>query len=140
MKADRMSMAASVELRTPFLDYRLVEWAAALPTRLKAGASPAGVYRTKEILRRYAGTRMPRSVIDRPKQGFPVPVYDWLSGSLSGWVRDRLNDNSKLGGYFDRGALARVVDAGMEANASMLDKHRLWNLLILETWMQEWMA
>ena len=60
MKADRMSMANSLELRTPFLDYRLVEWAASLPPRLKAGRGTDGVYRSKTILRRYAAGRLPQ--------------------------------------------------------------------------------
>jgi len=140
MKADRMSMANSLELRTPFLDYRLVEWAARLPPRLKAGRTGSGGYHTKEILRRYAATRLPDSIVNRPKQGFPVPVYGWLSGALASWARDiLLAPQARLRKWFNPVALNEVLSAGTSATGSMLDKHRLWNLLILEVWMQKWM-
>jgi asparagine synthase (glutamine-hydrolysing) len=144
MKADRMSMANSLELRTPFLDYRLVEWAARLPVRLKAGPAVSGAsdtYRTKEILRRYAASRLPPAVVERPKQGFPVPVYGWLSGSLAAWARDMLLDPaSHLASWFKPGALQETVRRGTLAGADSSARHRLWNLLILEIWMRRWMA
>jgi len=141
MKADRMSMAASLELRTPFLDYRLVEWAAHLPTNLKVGRSGNKSYRTKEILRRYAQPRLPASVVDRPKQGFPVPVYDWLSGPLTSLAHDLLlSSSSHLSAWIKPSYLLSIVEAGTASNAEMMDRHRLWNLLILEIWMQRWLS
>lgn len=140
MKADRMSMANSLELRTPFLDYRLVEWAGRLPVRLKAGPNASGDFRTKEILRRYAADVLPQAVVDRPKQGFPVPVYGWLSGKLAPWARDMLLDPaSHLAAWFKPAALHDIVRRGTLAEADSLARHRLWNLLILETWMRRWM-
>jgi asparagine synthase (glutamine-hydrolysing) len=140
MKADKMSMANSLELRTPFLDYRLVEWAAALPARLKAGRTKNGLYRTKEILRRYAATRLPPSIVNRPKQGFPVPVYGWLSGALASWATDTLlSRQSHARAWLNPSALSEVVSAGISATAGTMEKHRLWNLLILEIWMQKWL-
>jgi asparagine synthase (glutamine-hydrolysing) len=140
MKADKMSMANSLELRTPFLDYRLVEWAAALPARLKAGRTNGGPYRTKEILRRYATTRLPASIVNRPKQGFPVPVYGWLSGSLASWATDTLlSQQSHVRAWFHPAELNEVLSAGTSATADTMKKHRLWNLLILEIWMQKWL-
>jgi asparagine synthase (glutamine-hydrolysing) len=140
MKADRMSMANSLELRTPFLDYRMVEWAARLPVRLKAGPNASGVFRTKEILRRYAADVLPQAVVARPKQGFPVPVYGWLSGTLAAWARDMLLDPaSHLAAWFKPAALQEIVRRGTLAGADSLARHRLWNLLILETWMRRWM-
>lgn len=140
MKADRMSMANSVELRTPFLDYRLVEWAGALPTRLKAGSSLNGVYRSKEILRRYAEARLPREIVDRPKQGFPVPVYGWLSTELKLWAQDTLSPSAQLANWLTPEALAAVVRAGTDREAGMMERHRLWNVLILELWMRRWLV
>lgn len=141
MKADRMSMANSIELRTPFLDYRLVEWAACLPVRLKAGPNAAGVYRTKDILRRYAEGRLPPAVIDRPKQGFPVPVYRWLSGSLKSWARDLLLDPAAhLAQWIQPFALQTTVQRGTLNEAGLSERHRLWNLLILEIWMRRWLS
>ena len=140
MKADRMSMANSVELRTPFLDYRLVEWAAALPPRLKAGRSPAGVYRSKEVLRRYAETRLPREIIERPKQGFPVPVYGWLSGALAGWATETLKSaTAHSRDLFAPESLDEIVRTGTASSAGVMDRHRLWNALVLELWMQRWL-
>ncbi len=140
MKADRMSMANSLELRTPFLDYRLVEWAARLPPRLKAGRGPGGEYRTKEILRRYAGSRLPAEIVTRPKQGFPVPVYDWLSGSLKGWVGEMLLDPAaRCRDWLRPDAVAAAVAAGTAADAPSVARHRLWSLLILEIWMRRWL-
>jgi asparagine synthase (glutamine-hydrolysing) len=140
MKADRMSMANSVELRTPFLDYRLVEWTATLPPRLKAGRSPAGVYRSKEILRRYAEPRLPREIVERPKKGFPVPVYDWLSGELAGWATEMLTSpTARSRAWFAPEALREMARAGTAPSAGMMDRHRLWNALVLELWMQRWL-
>lgn len=141
MKADRMSMASSIELRTPFLDYRLVEWAGALPVRLKAGPSPDGVYRSKQILRRYAAARLPREIVDRPKQGFPVPVYEWLSGELRDWAHDMLlSPSAQAADWFTTDALAAILRAGTDEAANMIERHRLWNVLVLEVWMRRWLA
>ena len=140
MKADRMSMANSLELRTPFLDYRLVEWSARLPVRLKAGPSPEGTYRSKEILRRYAQSRIPAEIVNRPKQGFPVPVYGWLSTSLSGWAKEMLlSTDAEARDWFDSDMLQKIVAAGTCPDAQMIDRHRLWNSLILEQWMRRWL-
>ena len=141
MKADRMSMANSLELRTPFLDYRLVEWAARLPVRLKAGPNAAGVFRSKEILRRYASNVLPSAIVERPKQGFPVPVYGWLSGRLARWATDMLLDSeSHLAAWFKPAALQDIVRCGTRSDADSVAHHRLWSLLILEIWMRRWMA
>jgi len=141
MKADRMSMANSLELRTPFLDYRLVEWAGRLPVRLKVGSDASGRYRTKEILRRYAEPRLPRAIVERPKQGFPVPVYGWLSGSLAAWARETLLDpNAHLAGFFKKNALQEIVKIGTSPDSDSQARHRLWSLLILEIWMRRWLS
>jgi asparagine synthase (glutamine-hydrolysing) len=140
MKADRMSMANSLELRTPFLDYRLVEWAGRLPTHLKVGPAANGVYRTKEVLRRYAAKRLPEAVITRPKQGFPVPVYDWLSGVLESWARETLMaPGAQVRAWLTDEAMERVVAEGTAPGSGMMARHRLWNLLILEIWMRRWL-
>lgn len=139
MKADRMSMANSLELRTPFLDYRLVEWAGRLPVRLKAGPTATGIYRTKEILRRYAADVLPAEIVERPKQGFPVPVYGWLSAKLAPWATEMLLDSaSRISNWLRPDALQGVVRAGTHVDATPLAQHRLWSLLILEIWMRRW--
>lgn len=139
MKADKMSMANSLELRTPFLDYRLVEWSAKLPVRLKVGKSPDGVMRTKEILRRYADKHLSSEVVNRPKQGFPVPVYGWLDNKLKKWASDLLLDShAHIHGWLKREKIEGIVHRGTSSDGSMKDRHRVWSLLILEIWMRRW--
>ncbi len=139
MKADRMSMGVSLELRTPFLDYRLVEFAATLPDALRVGQDRNGQWQTKLILRRFADRRLPREIIDRPKQGFPVPVYGWLSGELKSWASEMLaGPSTRLTEWCRPTALADLLSAGTRPDAAMMDRHRLWNLLILELWARRW--
>lgn len=141
MKADKMSMANSIELRTPFLDYRLVTWAARTPAWVKVGLGEDGRYLSKRVLRRLAQTLLPIEIVNRPKQGFPVSAYDWLGGPLHDWARELLDvPDVRLRSIFDGGELKRHVDAGLVSGAGVVDRHRLWNLLILELWMREWMA
>jgi len=136
-----MSMANSLELRTPFLDYRLVEWAGRLPLRLKAGPTAAGNYWTKEILRRYAEPRLPSAIVERPQQGFPVPVYGWLSGRLAAWARETLLDPAAhLADWLRPGALQQIVTRGTLPDTDSTARHRLWSLLVLEIWMRRWMT
>ena len=90
MKADKMSMANALELRTPFLDYRVVEMAATLPDALRVGRDGSGCYRTKRILREMASSLIPDQIISRPKMGFPVPVYEWLSDRLKPMAHERV--------------------------------------------------
>lgn len=139
MKADRMSMGNSIELRTPFLDYRLVEWAARAPLGAKIGPDESGRLTTKHVLRRFCEGRLPASILTRPKQGFPVPVYGWLSDVLKDHAIDLvLADNAKLHQWFDRSALAAYVDRGVAIDAPTHDRHRLWHLMILEYWLRAW--
>jgi asparagine synthase (glutamine-hydrolysing) len=141
MKADKMSMANSLELRTPFLDYRLVEWAARAPAWVKVGRDPDGQYRTKRVLRRFARHHLPERVITRPKQGFPVPVYRWLSGHLKPWAHDLLGGrDARSRAWFAGEGIEALLASGTAPSAVVLDQHRLWNLLILELWLREWQA
>ncbi|SBW10875.1 Asparagine synthase (Glutamine-hydrolysing) 1 (modular protein) [uncultured delta proteobacterium] len=141
MKADRMSMAVSLELRTPFLDYRLVEWAAAIPAAYKAGPDQDGVWKSKLILRRIAEKLLPQSILARPKQGFPVPVYEWLSGNMADFVRDMLGSRqTRVTTWLQETGIRKTVSTGVAPDAHILDKHRLWNLLILECWARRWQA
>lgn len=139
MKADRMSMANSIELRTPFLDYRLVEWAANVPSKVKVGRNVTGEYETKRVLRQFAQNRLPAEIIRRPKMGFPVPVYEWLSDRLKPWATDLLTSpGAQLSRWMDTAAIRTQLHLGTQPNAPILERHRLWDLLILELWSQEW--
>ena len=138
MKADRMSMANSLELRTPFLDYRLVEWAWRLPPKLKVGVAGDGRYQTKRILRDYARSMLPLTIVERPKMGFPVPAYDWLSHDIAGWARDLLSRGARVRAWLTDHAVDLRLQVGTSPAAGVIERHRLWNLLVLETWLRRW--
>ena len=139
MKADRMSMANSLELRTPFLDYRLVEWAATAPIAMKIGSGADGRTQTKRVLRDFAAPLLPADILTRPKQGFPVPVYDWLSSRLSAWAADMvLGPHARSREWFRVDALQSLVGRGTASSAPSHDRHRLWHLIVLEQWLREW--
>lgn len=134
MKADKMSMAASLELRVPFLDHALVEWAARAPLAWKVGEP--GRYQSKRILRQFAARRLPAAVVSRPKRGFPVPAYQWLAGPLRGWARDLLGPRSKLAGVLDVGSLEPGLSAA--ENGNLAAAHKIWLLIVAEYWLQTW--
>ncbi len=139
MKADRMTMANSIELRVPFLDYRLVEWAARTPTWVKVNQTCAG-YVTKWVLREFARQHLPTEIIQRPKQGFPVPVYDWLGTRLKVWATDLLcSKKARIYDWLDHKKVQALLVQGVENDCPMPLRHRLWQILILETWMQTWL-
>jgi len=141
MKADKMSMANSLELRTPFLDYRVVEMASRLSDHWRVGRESDGRYSTKRILRHAAAKLVPSEIIARPKMGFPVPVYDWLSNELKPLAHDSLcSESTKLRTWFKADALAELVARGTAIDAANDDRHRLWNAMILELWFRRWKA
>jgi asparagine synthase (glutamine-hydrolysing) len=136
MKADKMTMANSIELRVPFLDFRMVEWAAKAPISVKV-RRVNGQYESKSVLRTFAATRLPHEIIQRPKQGFPVPAYDWLSNRLKDWVHQVLpSSGARLYEWLEPSMVQKQVDLG--TSGELMDRHRLWSLLILELWLQTW--
>jgi asparagine synthase (glutamine-hydrolysing) len=139
MKADKMTMAASLEARTPFLDYRLVEWANRQPNRVKIGRTGFRRYRTKEVLRRFCERRLPAEVLRREKQGFPVPAYRWLGEGLDRWAAEQLfGPESRTARSFKREEIeALLAAARMGANEAA---HRVWMLVVLELWLRAWDA
>ena len=130
LKADKMTMAASIELRVPFLDHRLVELAASLPTHMKIRGQ-----QSKYILKRYAETLLPRSIVYRPKRGFPVPVKLWMHGPLGRMAKDVLLDGrTRQRGIYNVDYLESLFqrhDAGPEDYSK-----QIWSLLVLETWLR----
>ncbi|MGC2639254.1 MAG: asparagine synthase (glutamine-hydrolyzing) [Acidobacteriaceae bacterium] len=127
IKADKMTMANSVELRVPLLDHRVLEFAASLRPALKLN----GV-NTKYILKKALSQRIPAAIRDRKKTGFPVPYESWLRKELKDVVRDVLTDTKTLNrGYFHRGAVERLIEA--DAAGANYSKE-LFSLLTLELW------
>lgn len=137
MKADKMTMANSIELRVPFLDRRFVEWAQTLPLRWKVGDRANG-YVSKCILRSYARRRLPRTIVERPKQGFPVPAYVWMRGRIGQWAEDRLQRSGKtLGRWLDMSYVAPVLAAARSGDIDAA--HKIWVLIVLDAWMRRWL-
>lgn len=128
MKQDQMSMAASVESRVPFLDHRLVEFAAALPDHMKLRGRT-----TKYILRRAFADLVPERILNRSKAGFPVPLATWLRGPYRHVVDEYvLHPRVKERGIFDPENL-RVLVA--EHDSGKFDhSERLWSLINFEHW------
>jgi asparagine synthase (glutamine-hydrolysing) len=134
MKADKMSMANSLELRNPFLDHRIVEFVAHLPNSYKVGV-PFN-WTTKRLLRNFARTRIPDVIIDRPKLGFPVPAYNWLTSDLFNWASDRLTSNEMLSTFCDRDMMSHTVALAKQGDRTA--QRKTWNLIVLDHWLDAW--
>jgi asparagine synthase (glutamine-hydrolysing) len=128
MKQDQMSMAASLESRVPFLDHHLVEFAAALPPRMKLRG-----FSTKWILREAVKPILPAGILTRKKMGFPVPFSIWMRGPAGDIARDVLLDSrARQRGITDPAAVAALLDAHRRGTADGGDA--IWSLLNLELW------
>lgn len=130
LKADRMSMAHSLELRVPLLDNEVVAAGLALPDREKI----RGV-ETKVAIRRLLEKRLPRSITGRPKQGFEVPIDRWLRTDLAELTRDMLSrERVTRRGLFDPDAVDRLVQSHIEGGESR--GREVYALLVLELWQE----
>jgi asparagine synthase (glutamine-hydrolysing) len=126
-KVDRMSMAHGIEARVPLLDHRLVEFAATIPPGL---ALEGGV--TKSIFKRALRGVLPDAVLDRPKQGFAVPLGRWFRGRLGPMVRDLLlSERSRGRGIFQEAFIADLL--ARHARGRDLDA-AIWTLMSFELW------
>jgi asparagine synthase (glutamine-hydrolysing) len=128
IKADKMTMANGLELRVPFLDHKMVEFAATLPNASKAGGRGG-----KTLLRQAMRGILPDAIIDRPKMGFPIPIGSWLRTSLRQFTRDHLlAPDSACSRYFDRVETTRLVH---EQEQGTVDRSQeIWTLLVFEFW------
>jgi asparagine synthase (glutamine-hydrolysing) len=131
-KVDIASMAHSLEVRQPMLDYRLVEWAASLPIGLKYHQR-----RGKRLLRDAFGSLLPEAIWTRPKMGFGIPIQHWFRGPLRDrTVQTLLADDARCLTYFQREPLEEIVQSHMQGRRD--EGYRLWNLLFLELWLRKW--
>ena len=121
MRVDKMSMGASLEARVPFLDHKFVELAMSIPTRIKIGDG-----RLKYLLKKTVRGLIPQELIDRPKQGFGVPVHEWFFGRLGERTRAELDRFCRDTGYFDRREVFRLIDAGAGVQVWYLLNFALW--------------
>jgi asparagine synthase (glutamine-hydrolysing) len=131
VKVDRASMAHSLETRAPFLDHRLVEWAWRLPLHQKIRGG-----QTKWLLRQVLYRHVPRALVERPKQGFAVPLAAWLRGPLRDWA-EALLDPARLSaeGYLSAAPIAQAWSAHLSGRHDRA--HELWDVLMFQAWLQE---
>ncbi len=132
-KVDRMSMAASLEVRCPLLDHEFAEWAMSIPKefKLRDGAQ------TKYLLRRALSDRLPQELLKLPKKGFGAPLTLWFRTSL----RDFLHDHLTCREFLDRGMISEPFLRTLleEHDRGRRDHyHLLWSLLMLELWFRDW--
>jgi asparagine synthase (glutamine-hydrolysing) len=131
VKVDRAAMGVGLETRTPFLDHRVVEFAAKLPLRLKLRDK-----QSKWILRRLLDRYVPRAFVERPKMGFGVPLHDWLRGPLREWAASKLEPNRiARHGLFDQSEVGHIWQEhqrGYSNNAATL-----WPILMFDAWAEE---
>jgi len=129
VKADRMSMANSLETRAPFLDTAVMEYVAALPDDFKLQGTT-----TKAILRQAFADLIPEDVNRAPKRGFGVPLDTWFRGELRDYMCDTLlAPSAALGQYVQAAYVRQLVDAHLDRRAN--HGHRLWTLLTFERWL-----
>jgi asparagine synthase (glutamine-hydrolysing) len=133
-RGDRMTMAASIEARVPFLDHRLVEFVSTLPDHWRVDE-----LRRKRVLRAAARTLLPRDILRRRKVGFRVPVGKWFANGMRDYLFDHLRSNDSLTrGYYHAAVLDRMLDE--HANGVHAHDKLLWTLLTLEIWHRHYRA
>jgi asparagine synthase (glutamine-hydrolysing) len=131
-KCDRMSMAHSLEVRPPFLDHRIVEFAATLPENFKVRGSTL-----KYLLRRLMRDKLPPPVIKRKKEGFDIPAHHWFRTSLRPFLLDTLTkSNVTQSGILDWPEVDRLMQDHFARRSN--NGYQLWGLLILSLWIKRW--
>ncbi len=128
VKADRMTMAASLEGRSPFLDHELFAWAARLPRNLRVRGRTG-----KYLLRAAFADKLPPQVFSRGKQGFGIPVGAWFRGPLAGWARQiLLGADSSLGAWFTLRSRQQLLEEHLQGRIN--HGKRIYALVVLALW------
>jgi len=131
-KSDRMSMAHSVEVRPPFLDHRIVEFAASLPTSLKIQGT-----RQKVVLKQLMSDKLPQAILQRKKTGFDIPAHEWLRGPLRNLLVDTMRTGLReYGSFFQKDYIEKLMDRHFRRETNV--GYHLWGFLILFLWMKKW--
>lgn len=153
-RLDRMTMAASVEARVPFLDYKLVEFVSRMPQKHKLRwKSVMSKYKAlfhnseyiserydipKYILKRLAVGKIPNTIIDRKKMGFPVPLNNWVDDSFGEYAYDMLSSSdAKTKLLFNSKLINKFMNGNINAKQYDLYGKKIWMLLVVELWMRE---
>lgn len=132
VKADKISMANSLEVRVPLLDHKVLEFAANLPVDYKVRG-----FTTKYILKEAFARRIPEAILNRKKTGFPVPVESWIKNEMAGFISEVLMDRKTLDrGYFDKPFIEAMIK-----DSSQREKHAaaIFSLLTLELWHRQFL-
>ena len=132
-KVDRATMTASLEGREPYLDHRVIEWAARLPDDYKYHNGEKK-YILKEIVHQY----VPKELLDRPKMGFAIPIANWLSTDLRDLVESYINENAiSSQGIFNWNEVNKIKTAFNKGKKEYDVK--MWYLLMFQMWYDRWM-
>ena len=127
-RGDRMTMAASLEARMPFMDHRLIEFVSSLPDRYRVRGM-----QTKWILRQAMRHVLPKAILNRPKVGFRVPVNEWFRGKMREYLRDHLTGPASVTrAYYQHNELERILNEHQSGRQN--HEKLLWSLLNLELW------
>lgn len=134
VKVDRMSMACSLEVRVPFLDPNIVNMAFAMPSNLKVRRG-----QIKMLLKRVAARHVPHECVYRPKEGFSIPIKNWLRDAFRP-LMDELLDPMKIKaeGLFNPGVIERLKSEHLSNKSN--HSHLLWGLLVFQDWRRRWAA
>ena len=125
-------MAHSLEVRPPFLDHRIIEFANRLPGSLKVNGS-----RQKLVLQHLMQNKLPQTVLQRPKIGFDIPAHDWLRGPLRSLLVDTLRSGTaEYSDIFCPDVIERHLQDHLERRVNI--GYHLWGLMVLLLWMKKW--
>lgn len=128
VKVDRMSMATSLEARVPFLDYRFIELISSIPGDLKLKGM-----KTKWILKQAMMDILPKEILVRGKEGFSIPIKNWLQNELKPMMMDVLSpDRIKREGYFNSQYIEILKNEHLKGIEN--HSHRIWALMMFEMW------
>ena len=130
VKVDRAAMAVSLETRAPFLDHRVIELSSRIPLKQKIHNGKG-----KQVLRKLLYQFVPKELIERPKQGFGVPLSDWLRGPLKGWSEELLEETKlEKEGFFNPKVIRGRWESHLKGKTNW--EHSLWNVLMFQSWFE----
>jgi len=131
-KVDRASMAVGLEARVPLIDHRVVEFAWRLPQRMKIRNG-----QSKWALRQILDRHVPRTIMERPKMGFGIPLGDWLRGPLRDWAEHLLSEQRlREAGLLDAALVRRHWQEHLSGDRNW--QYLIWDVLMLEAWRERW--